>query len=98
MKKFRLKVDWKKVFRISLRVLVVSAFLVSFGFTEHRRTETACKAIEIHVDDSLGNSFVKQDDIAQFVEEKFGMLEGHLLSSINISFLEKNIDGNHFII
>src|SRR4029079_5925145 len=60
--------------------------------------EMPCKEVEIHVDDSLGNSFVQQDDIAQVIEEKFGKLEGKLLSSINISLLEKIIDANPFVL
>jgi len=98
MKKFRLKVDWKKFFRISGKVLVVCTFLASFGFTEHRRGDMACKEIVIHVDDSLGNSFVQKNDIAQLIRDKFGNLEGKLLYSINISLLEKIIDGNPFVL
>jgi len=98
MKKFRLKVDWKKFFRISVRVLIVCTFLISFGFTEHRRNEMECKEIAIHVDDSLGNSFVQWDDIDQLIRDKFGNLHGKLLSSINISLLEKIIDSNPFVL
>src|SRR6185295_10743775 len=98
MKKFRLKVDWKRFFRLSVRVLIVCTFLASFGFTEHRRSEMSCKEIAIHVDDSLGNSFVQEEDIAQLIQDKFGNLKGKMLSSINISLLEKIIDGNPFVL
>jgi len=98
MKKFKLKVDWKKVFRLSVRVLIVFAFLASLGFTEHRRSEMPCREIVIHVDDSLGNSFVQSEDIMQLIQDKFGNLEGKVLSSINISLLEKIIDSNPFVL
>jgi len=98
MKKFRIKFDWKKVSRLSAQVLVVFAFLASVGFTEHRRGEMLCKEIVIHVDDSLGNSFVQRQDIAQLIRDKFGNLEGKLLYSINISLLEKIIDSNPFVL
>jgi len=98
MKKFRIKFDWKKVSRLSAQVLVVFAFLASVGFTEHRRGGNACKEIVIHVDDSLGNSFVQRQDIAQLIRDKFGNLEGKLLYSINISLLEKIIDSNPFVL
>lgn len=98
MKKFKLKVDWKKVSRISLRVLVVAGFLASVGFSEHRRSEMLCREIVVNIDDSLGNSFVQQEDIRQLISDKFGKLDGKQLHSINISLLEKIIDGNPFVL
>ncbi|MCX6274880.1 MAG: hypothetical protein NTV09_06705 [Bacteroidetes bacterium] len=98
MKKFKVNIDWKKVFRIGLRVLIIAGFLASVGFTEHRRNEMQCKKIIINVDDSLGNSFVQQGDIEQLIEDKFGKITGKPLTSINISLLEKIIDGNPFVL
>ena len=93
-----MKIDWKKVSRISLRVAIVAGFLASFGFTENRRSEMSCAEIIINVDDSLGNSFVQRDDIAQLIEDRFGILPGKALHSINISLLEKIIDANPFVL
>ena len=98
MKKLRFKADWKKIFRISKRVLVVCGFLASVGFTEHRRNEMLCKEISILIDDSLGNSFVRKQDIEQLIADKFGKLDEKQLRSINISLLEKIIDGNPFVL
>jgi len=98
MKKFKVKVDWRRLSRISLRVLVAAAFLTSLGFTEHRRNEMLCREIIINVDDSDGNGFVRKDDIAQLILDKFGKLNGKELHSINISLLEKIIDGNPFVL
>ncbi len=98
MKKFRLNIDWKKFFRISLHLLIAAGFLASMGFTEHRRNELLCKEIVINVDDSLGNSFVQKNDIEQLIQDKFGKLDGKRLHSINISLLEKIIDSNPFVL
>lgn len=98
MKKFKYKIDFKKVLHISLRVLIVAGFIASVGFTEHRRSEMQCKEISITVDDSLGNSFVQKEDIRQLISDKFGKLAGKPLGSINISLLEKIIDGNPFVL
>ncbi len=98
MKKFKLNIDWKKVFRVSLRVFIIAGFLASVGFAEHSRSAIQCKEIVINVDDSLGNSFVQQIDIEQLINDKFGILKGKQLSSINISLLEKIIDGNPFVL
>ncbi|MEO8086882.1 MAG: hypothetical protein ABI763_08690, partial [Bacteroidota bacterium] len=98
MKKFKYKIDFKKVLHLSLRVLIVAGFLASVGFTEHRRSEMQCKEISITVDDSLGNSFVQKEDIRQLISDKFGKLAGKPLGSINISLLEKIIDGNPFVL
>ena len=98
MKKIRLSINWKKVFRVSLRVCIVLGFLASVGFTEHRRNVMPCAEIVIDVDDSLGNNFVNQQDIRQIIKDKFGNLIGQPITSINISLLEKIIDGNPFVL
>ncbi|CAN5404010.1 cell division protein FtsQ [soil metagenome] len=98
MKKFKYKIDFKKVLRISMRVLIIVGFLASVGFTEHRRSGMQCKEISITVDDSLGNNFVQKEDISQLIGDKFGKLTGKPLGSINISLLEKIIDGNPFVL
>ncbi len=98
MKKLRLKADWKKVSRMALRAFVVCCFLASLGFTEYRRSEMKCREIVINIDDSLGNSFVQPNDIEQLINDKFGILKGKLINSINISLLEKIIDGNPFVL
>ena len=98
MKKLRLNVDWKKVTRIALQVLLGALFLASLGFTESRRGTMLCSEIEIRVDDSLGNSFVQESDIRQLIEDRFGKLVGKPVGSINISLLEKIIDGNPFVL
>lgn len=98
MKKLRLNADWKKVFRVSIYTLLAACFLASLGFTEHRREEMLCKEIVINVDDSLGNSFVQKEDIEQLIRDRFGMLTGKQILSINISLLEKIIDSNPFVL
>lgn len=98
MKKLKFNIDWKRAFRIGLRILILSGFLASVGFTEHRRSSMVCNKIVINIDDSLGNSFVQQGDIEKLIRDKFGKIEGNSLTSINISLLEKIIDGNPFVL
>lgn len=98
MKKFKFNIDWKKVLRVGLRAVILAGFLASVGFTEHRRNTMLCNKVIVNIDDSLGNSFVQKEDIEQQIGNKFGVIAGKPLTSINISLLEKIIDGNPFVL
>ena len=94
----KIKFNWQRIFKISAYGFGVLAFLISLGFTEKRRSLTPCKQVIIHVDDSLGNSFVDENDVLQLLHDRIGNPEGKMLQSINISVLEKIIDINPFVL
>jgi len=94
----KIKFNWQRIFKISAYGFGVLAFLISLGFTEKRRSLTPCKQVIIHVDDSLGNSFVDENDVLQLLHDRIGNPEGKMLQSINISVLEKIIDNNPFVL
>jgi cell division protein FtsQ len=97
-KKIKLKINWRGVFRITLWSLLIAAFIVSMGFTQQRRSELICKNLVIHIDDSLSQSFVEENDVRQIVINKCGNVIGKALSGINISVLESLIDNNPFVL
>ncbi len=87
----------KLVFQIISACLIVLAFLVSVGFVSHKQSLMPCSGLVITIHDSVGSGFVDSGDIIQIVQNKFGILEGKSLASINISLLEKIINTNPFI-
>jgi cell division protein FtsQ len=96
--KFKLKINWQRIFQITLWSLLIAAFVVSVGFTEQRRSELICKEIAIHIDDSVGHNFVEENDVRQIVVNKFGNVIGKSLNGINTSVLESLVDNNPFVL
>jgi cell division protein FtsQ len=98
LKKWKIKINWRKFFQITLWNLLIAAFLVSMGFTEQRRGELLCKEVVMDIDDAMGHNFVDKSDIEQIISNKFGNVTEKTLSSINISLLESLIDNNPFVL
>ncbi len=86
-----------KILRFVAYGAVITAFLVTLGFSEHRQDVMPCTAVEVSVIDTMGHNFVEEAEIMELVKNKFGTLNGKPLSSINISLLEKIINTNPFI-
>jgi cell division protein FtsQ len=97
-KKFKIKINWRKVLQITLWSLLTAAFIVSMGFTEQRRNELVCTEVVIHIDDSVRHSFVEESDVRQIINNKFGNVIGKMLNGINTSVLESLIDNNPFVL
>jgi len=90
--------DWKRITRISLRILAAAGFLVTFGFTEKRQSEMICTEVSIDIQSSgVSQGFIEQHDVLRLVHDKFGAVEGKPLQSINISLLENIINNNPFV-
>jgi cell division protein FtsQ len=94
----KLKINWKKILRLSGFIVGVLGFFITLGFTENRRSDMACKEVLIKVNDSLGNSFIDEKDVREIIDDKIGKPEGKSLASINISMLEKMIDNNPYVL
>ena len=87
----------KRVIRIAAYSVIVLAFLISVGFADHRQEAMPCTEVEVIIKDTLGHNFVSPEEVLNLVQNKFGMLEGKELGSINIGLLEKIINTNSFI-
>ncbi|MFZ7115367.1 MAG: cell division protein FtsQ/DivIB [Bacteroidota bacterium] len=87
----------KRILQITAYAVVIVAFLVTLGFSEHRQDVMPCTEVEVVIIDTLGHNFVEEGEIMELVRNKFGSLKGKPLSSINISLLEKIINTNPFI-
>jgi cell division protein FtsQ len=97
-KKWKVKINWRKIFRITLWSLLAAAFIVSMGFTEKQRYEILCSDIVIIIDDSSAHSFIEESDVKRMITNKFGNVIGKRLNGINISVLESLIDNNPFVL
>jgi len=88
----------RKLFKQVLIIsLVLTGFILTFGFAAHRQSNLKCPGVKIVIRDSAETGFVTTNDIQQMIQNKFGPLKGINQSSINISLLEKIINTNPFI-
>jgi cell division protein FtsQ len=98
MRKWKVKINWRKIFRVTLWSLLAAAFIVSMGFTEKERNETLCNEVLITINDSSAHSFIEENDVKQIIRNKFGNVVGKKMNGINISVLESLIDNNPFVL
>ncbi len=96
-KKLREKIDLKKVFRITGWCLVIAGFVITVGFTESKQKGMLCTEVDISIRDLNNQAFVEKSDVLQMIHDKFGVLEGKSLNTINISLLENIINNNPFV-
>ena len=89
--------NWKRIFRFTLWSVVVVVFVITVGFTEKKQTEMLCSEVNISIKDARDHLFVEKSDVLQTIHDKFGMLEGKALHTINISLLENIINNNPFV-
>jgi cell division protein FtsQ len=83
--------------RIAKIAVIVVGFIATLGFASHRQSSQPCLGVIINVHDSTGSGFIDSEDILQIIQNKFGVLDGKAISSINISLLEKIINANPFV-
>jgi len=92
------RVSGRKVFRISIRALLIIAFLVSAGMVRSRQKEVTCTSVDISIDETEGNYFVEQNDIMNMIRDKWGSLIGKPVVGINMNLLETLIGNNPYIL
>jgi cell division protein FtsQ len=94
----RLKnIPWNDIYRFTFWSVVITAFVITVGFTENRQAEMLCSEVDIHLAESNDQSFVEKSDLLQAIRDKFGEPVGKTLHSINISLLENIINNNPFV-
>ncbi len=97
LKKLKLKIQWKKIFRLTVLGLVIIGFIITVGFTEKRQKEMLCMEMNITIENLYDHDFIDKEDVAQLIRDKFGILHGKPLNTINISLLENIINNNPFV-
>lgn len=90
-------INWKLALRTGLWSLLILGFLVSVGFSSSKQDGMLCKGVSVTMLDTNGQTFVEAGDIIEIIKNKFGVLEGKPMGSINISLLEKIMNTNPFV-
>lgn len=96
--KKKFKIAWKKIFRIAYTLVLITLFIVSAAMVQSRQKTVACKSVNINIDESEGNFFVEQSDVLSTIHDKWGILVGKPVASINMNLLETLIDNNPYIL
>lgn len=78
----------KKVKYIILWSLIAIYIAVTLGFVAERQQRLVCNAVEVHVMDSLRNSFVLKKSIMNLLQQKGINLIGKNFKQINLEKLE----------
>ena len=89
--------NWSRIFRFALWITVVSGFIITVGFTEKKQSFMLCSEVNVTIKDTHDHAFVEKSDVLQTIQNKFGLLTGKTLQSINISLLENIINNNPFV-
>jgi len=97
LKKLSSKFQWRQILRVTLLCLVFIAFIISVSFTEKKQEEMLCTEVNITMKNPFDHDFIDRDDVLQLINNKFGMLKGKPMHSINISLLENIINNNPFV-
>ena len=96
-KKVKLNIQWKKIMRLVFISLVAIGFIITVGFTEKKQHDMLCSEVDVTVNNLSGHEFIGKEEVLQLIIEKFGILNGKPLTSINISLLENIIQNNPFV-
>ncbi len=89
--------QWKKIGRGTLWLIVIVAFAVTVGFTEKWQTEMPCKEMTITIQDMHDCALLEEEDMQQLIHDKFGSPVGKPMHAINISLLENIVNNNPFV-
>lgn len=91
------KIDWKKIFRISMFSLLAISFTVLVGFVSKDKNNIVCKGVRINIEDEELRNFVDRTDIVQLLNTKSKKIKGSRMAEINTAMLESIINTNPYI-
>ncbi len=80
---------------IFLIILVTAAMI---GFVEKKQSDAVCKAINISIDNQLGNYFVDENDVMKMItNDQDDKIVGEYFSDINLKMLEERLERHAFV-
>jgi len=87
--------------RISNKVLVFSIVLATIAmisFVEKQQSDAVCMAINIVIDNQLGNHFIDENDVLEIVtNDNDDKIVGEYFSEIDLKQLEKKLEKHPFV-
>lgn len=88
------KINFKKIGIIVLWFLGVSGLVVTLGFVNNREALVKGKTITVNINQNDENSFVDEDDVLKFLQDRHDTLIGKPMSEINVYELEKSLNAH----
>jgi cell division protein FtsQ len=88
------KINFKKIGIIVLWFLGVSGLVVTLGFVNNREAFVKGKSVTVNINQNDENSFVDEDDILKFLQDRHDTLINKPMSEINVYELEKCLNAH----
>lgn len=88
------KINFKKIGIVVLWFLGVSGLVVTLGFVNNREAMVKGKTITVNINQNDENSFVDEDDVLKFLQDRHDTLINKPMSKINVYELEKCLNAH----
>ncbi|HYG19655.1 MAG TPA: cell division protein FtsQ [Ohtaekwangia sp.] len=90
----KFKFNLKREIKIGAAIIVVLLFI---GFTERKQAHVPINEITIRLENTEGNHFMEESDIAELMDVNIGNLKGADLDAVNLKAIEQKIKHNPFV-
>jgi cell division protein FtsQ len=90
----KFKFNLKREIKIGAAIVVVLLFI---GFTERKQAHVPINEITIRLENTEGNHFMEEADVAELMDVNIGNLKGADLDAVNLKAIEQKIKHNPFV-
>ena len=87
----------KKIFKISIWILLLTGVIVALGFAQKNESKQLCKDFKINIAREGENYFVEEDDIRQLLKDKGDSVIGQQISALDVNKIEKIVLTNPWV-
>lgn len=88
------KINFKKIGIVVLWFLGVSGLVVTLGFVNNREAVVKGKTVTVNINQNDESSFVDEDDILKFLQDRHDTLVNQPMHEINVYDLEKALNAH----
>ncbi len=96
--KMRLKNSVRKAIRLAGYLLLGAGVVVLMGMVSHRERKVPCRALMVHISDSLQLGFVTAAEVKEIVMKQQGDFLGKSIKQINTRKIEENLVKHPYIL
>nr|NQU92942.1 hypothetical protein [Bacteroidota bacterium] len=87
----------RKIFQISLWILVTTGVFIVLGFAFTEKGALRCNNLNVEIVDSEVNGFITEAEVLKIIRVKFDMITGRPMDSINTAAIENELRLNPYI-
>lgn len=87
----------KKFLFLGLFTLIPVCLLVLLGFTRERHSQLHCRSMQVYVDTSCGNRFVKPEQLRAMIDKRFPELEGQPIAEGTLPGIRQLVESNPYV-